>query len=68
MKLNMQDLIVWSPIAHITNKVGVRRGSTRFPSLIRLAPCQTEEDGRADVCGWQEGERKTAKGRRQLRC
>ena len=55
----MQDLVVWSPIAHIANKVSIRRGSTRFPSLIRLAPCQTEEDGRIDVCGWQEGEWKT---------
>ena len=57
--MSQHDLIVWSPIAHITNQVGIRRGSTRFPSLIRLAPCQTEEDGGTDVCGWQEGERKT---------
>ena len=58
MKLNVQDLIVWPPIPNITNKVGIRRSSTGFPSLLRLAPCQTEEDGSTDVCGWQEGERK----------
>ena len=40
-------------------RLSIRRGSTGFPSLLRLAPCQTEEDGWTDVCGWQEGERKT---------
>ena len=58
MKLNVQDL-VWSPAAHIANQIGVRRGSTRFPSLIRLASCTTEEDRQADLCSRKEGERKT---------
>ena len=59
MKLNMQDLVVWSSTAHISNKIGIRWASIRFPSLISLALCQAEKDGWTDICAWKEGERKS---------
>ena len=59
MKLNMQDLVVRSPAAHITNQIGERRGSTSFPSLIRLTPSAAEEDRWTNICAWKKCKWKT---------
>ena len=59
MKLNVQDLVVWSPAAHITNQIRIRRGCAGFPSLIRLTPSAAEKDGWANICSWKKCEWKT---------
>ena len=59
MKLNMQDLVVRSPAAHITNQICVRRCCTSFPSLLRLTPSAAEENGWTNICAWKKCKWKT---------
>ena len=59
MKLNMQDLVVRSPAAHIMNQIGKRRCCASFPSLLRLTPSAAEKDGWTNVCKRKECKWKT---------
>ena len=59
MKLNMQDLLVRSPAAHISNQIAVRRCCASFPSSFSLTPCAAEEDGWTNRCSWKECKWKT---------
>ena len=59
MKLNMQDLVIWSPAAHITNQISIRRCCASFPSLIRLTPSAAEKDGWTNICSWKKCKWKT---------
>ena len=63
VKLNVQTLTVWSPIANITDKVGIWWCSTGFHPCSVLRHVKLKKTGGLiDVAGSK------AKGRRQLRC
>ena len=55
----MQDLIVRSPAACITNQVCERRCCASSPSLLSLTPSAAEKDGWTNICRRKECKWKT---------